>query len=93
MMLPPLQDNMRKVSSAGRFKIFTKTENDTTRSRAETAPPEASSPLMEEPPSLLQDAGGKFVHFSVDEKGDDEHYDTIGSMNMDSTLMNAKSWR
>uniref|UniRef100_A0A914XWZ2 Amino acid permease N-terminal domain-containing protein n=1 Tax=Panagrolaimus superbus TaxID=310955 RepID=A0A914XWZ2_9BILA len=82
---------IRKVSSAGRFKIFKKS-NDiaaTTRDRAETAPPNSSSPpSTPSPPEPF----GKSVHFSVTEK-DDADYDTICSANMDSTLMNAKSWR
>uniref|UniRef100_A0AC34GU39 Amino acid permease N-terminal domain-containing protein n=1 Tax=Panagrolaimus sp. ES5 TaxID=591445 RepID=A0AC34GU39_9BILA len=85
---------IRKVSSAGRFKIFTKSNDiaaTTTKNRAETASPDTS--LTPETPPAAEPIG-KSVHFSVTEKDDDdENYDTIGSTNMDSTLMNAKSWR
>uniref|UniRef100_A0A914PCB4 Uncharacterized protein n=1 Tax=Panagrolaimus davidi TaxID=227884 RepID=A0A914PCB4_9BILA len=87
---------IRKVSSAGRFKIFTnKSENNETtkKERAETAPPEATAVSKDpESPLISPEPIGKSVHFSVTEK-DDENYDTITSANMDSTYMNAKSWR
>uniref|UniRef100_A0AC34FVF6 PLD phosphodiesterase domain-containing protein n=1 Tax=Panagrolaimus sp. ES5 TaxID=591445 RepID=A0AC34FVF6_9BILA len=84
---------IRKVSSAGRFKIFTKSNDiaaTTTKNRAETASPDTS--LTPETPPAPEPIG-KSVHFSVTEEDDDENYYTIGSTNMDSTLMNAKSWR
>ncbi|KAE9548555.1 hypothetical protein FO519_008237 [Halicephalobus sp. NKZ332] len=73
---------LRKVSSAGRFKIFT---NPTSiqKDRAETAPPESTE----------NGVNGIHVHFAVGEKNASNTDDTVGSENMDSTLANTKSWR
>uniref|UniRef100_A0A7E4VQV4 AA_permease domain-containing protein n=1 Tax=Panagrellus redivivus TaxID=6233 RepID=A0A7E4VQV4_PANRE len=75
---------MPKVSSAGRFKIFSNLGGKT---RADTAPPDAGAAAT--PP--------RCVHFDVGEhpepENDDESVCSGGTHDMDSTLANAKSWR
>ena len=79
-------ESLRKVSSAGRFKIITNPET-VQKSRAETAPPESGEAESN------KNENGAHVHFSVGEKNAPHDDDAVGSENMDSTLVNTKSWR